>query len=49
MMKRLTALILTAALVITGFPGAVSAAEVTDITGHRSEAVIREAMSLGVI
>lgn len=49
MMKRLTAMILTAVLVITGFPGSVSAAEVTDINGHRSEAVIREAMSLGVI
>lgn len=48
-MKKFLAVTLIAMLLFAGVPQRVSAAEVTDIKGHRSEAIIREAMSLGVI
>lgn len=49
MKSKILALILAVAMVLSTGTGAVSAIEVSDISGHRSETVIREAMALGVI
>lgn len=53
MKRKILPIILTItmvlSMVISSGTGAYAANQVTDITGHRSEATIREAMALGVI
>ena len=49
MKSKIVVLLLTVTLVLSTGIGAFAAVQVTDISGHRSEAVIQEAMDLGVI
>jgi len=49
MKKKMLAVVLILTMVLATGAGASAAVQITDITGHRSETVIREAISLGVI
>lgn len=49
MKKKILAVVLILTMVLATGAGASAAVQITDITGHRSEIAIREAISLGVI
>jgi len=49
MKNKMLAVVLILTMVLATGAGASAAVQITDITGHRSETVIREAISLGVI